>query len=187
VNIDEEDYLAHYGTPRHSGRYPWGSHGNEAPTTQRNRSFLETVKDLERRGWKQKDIAKGLNLSTTELRAKRTIANNARKQEQIHQAETLKAKGVSNGEIAKRMGLPGESSVRALLAPGVRDKAELIGNISKALKADADTHTYVDVGKGVDAKLGVSQEKLGVALHMLKDQGYSVHEVPHPQLGTGHL
>jgi hypothetical protein len=26
------DELAHYGTPRHSGRYPWGSGGNVSPT-----------------------------------------------------------------------------------------------------------------------------------------------------------
>ena len=26
--LDDEDELEHYGTPRHSGRYPWGSGDN---------------------------------------------------------------------------------------------------------------------------------------------------------------
>lgn len=186
MNIDEEDYLAHYGTPRHSGRYAWGSHGNEAPTTQRNRSFLDTVKDLERRGWKQKDIAKGLGLSTTELRARKTIATNEKKQAQINMAERLRAKSLSNGAIAERMGLPGESSVRALLAPGVKERTEIIQNVAKALQDDVDAHPYIDVGKGVDAQLNLSQEKLGVALQILKNKGYKVHEVKVPQIGTGH-
>lgn len=193
MKIDEEDYLVHYGTPRHSGRYPWGSHNNEPggkfpPGHQatRNLSFLDTIKDLERRGWKQKDIAKGLGLSTTELRARKTIATNEKKQDRIHQAETLRAKGMSNGEIAKRMGLPGESSVRALLAPGVREKTEILQNVASALQADVDAHPYIDVGKGVDAQLNLSQEKLGTALQILKNKGYRVHEVKVPQIGTGH-
>ena len=26
--IEEKNHIQHYGTPRHSGRYPWGSGGN---------------------------------------------------------------------------------------------------------------------------------------------------------------
>ena len=34
-NNDWRDYLAHYGTPRHSGRYPWGSGKNPRQGTAR--------------------------------------------------------------------------------------------------------------------------------------------------------
>jgi hypothetical protein len=34
------EVLKHYGTPRHSGRYPWGS-GEDSE--QRNKSFLGRV------------------------------------------------------------------------------------------------------------------------------------------------
>ena len=36
--------LMHYGTPRHSGRYPWGSGDNPY---QHEPSFLESVRKLE--------------------------------------------------------------------------------------------------------------------------------------------
>ena len=35
-----KDILMHYGTPRHSGRYPWGSGENPY---QRNGDFLSRV------------------------------------------------------------------------------------------------------------------------------------------------
>ena len=40
-------YLEHYGTPRHSGRYPWGSGENPY---QRYADFLGNVKKLEQKG-----------------------------------------------------------------------------------------------------------------------------------------
>ena len=52
--IDEDDYLAHYGTPRHSGRYPWGSGDNE--TNTRNPSLLDVIDDMKKQGLKEKDI-----------------------------------------------------------------------------------------------------------------------------------
>ena len=42
-DVYDENKLVHYGTPRHSGRYPWGSGKNP----QRNKNFLTRIKDLE--------------------------------------------------------------------------------------------------------------------------------------------
>ena len=39
-----ESFLKHYGTPRHSGRFPWGSGSNPY---QRGLSFIAAVKELE--------------------------------------------------------------------------------------------------------------------------------------------
>ena len=39
----KEAVLLHYGTPRHSGRYPWGSGDNPY---QRTGDFLSRVGDL---------------------------------------------------------------------------------------------------------------------------------------------
>jgi hypothetical protein len=41
-----DNVLKHYGTPRHSGRYPWGSGKNP----QRNKNFLARANDLKRQG-----------------------------------------------------------------------------------------------------------------------------------------
>ena len=43
-----DDELYHYGTPRHSGRYPWGSGKNPY---QRNQDFLGRVNDLRKKGF----------------------------------------------------------------------------------------------------------------------------------------
>jgi Mg2+/Co2+ transporter CorC len=50
MNSVVEDILMHYGIPRRSGRYPWGS-GDEP--YQRNRDFLSRVEELKKQGWKE--------------------------------------------------------------------------------------------------------------------------------------
>src|SRR5512138_941906 len=105
--------IKHYGTPRHSGRYPWGSGDNPE---QRNRSFLGYVEQLKKEGLSEVEIAEGLGLSTTQLRTRKSIAKNEVRSAMITQAQKLKDKGLSNIAIGQRMGI-NESSVRALLDP----------------------------------------------------------------------
>ena len=45
--------LMHYGTPRHSGRYPWGSGENPY---QHEEYFRKTVSELKAKGFNEKDI-----------------------------------------------------------------------------------------------------------------------------------
>jgi DNA-binding CsgD family transcriptional regulator len=180
--IKEEDHLQHYGTPRHSGRYPWGSGGNAAST--RNRSFLDSVEMMRKQGMSETEIARGLGITTTQLRAKKTIARAERKQEQIDQAQRLKDKGYSNVAIGERMGL-NESSVRSLLAPGSKDKANVLETTSSMLKSQVDKKGYLDVGSGVENHVGVSRDKLQTAVAMLQEQGYKVHYFKVEQVGTG--
>lgn len=179
--IFEEDHLSHYGILRRSGRYPYGSSGNE--DTDAN-GFLDFVNDLRRQGLKETEIAKGLGMSTTQLRAVKSIAKNEKKQSDIAQVERLKAKGMSNVAIGERMGMP-ESSVRALLAPGVKDKADVLASVSTMLKRQVDDKGLIDVGVGVEHYVGVSRERLNTALAVLKEEGYEVHGVKIRQLGTG--
>ena len=58
---DETDSLEHYGTKRHSGRYPWGSGENPY---QRSGDFLSRVEELEKSGKfteKESTVYKGLH------------------------------------------------------------------------------------------------------------------------------
>ena len=71
-------YLKHYGTPRHSGRYPWGSGKNP----QRNRSFLQRADELTAQGLSKKEIANAFGLSTGDYVAMRKIYKN-----QVHSAD----------------------------------------------------------------------------------------------------
>lgn len=186
---DDSKELKHYGILRRSGRYPWGSGDNVA---QRSKSFLDIVNDLMTRlGLTEKEVAEYVSpadnpISVKELRALKTIARAEHKAAQITMAHRLKeTKGYSNKAIAERMGLPGESSVRALLAPGELEKTRQLQTIADAIKESADKYGVVDVGAGVERHLGISKEKLGAAMTMLKEAGYDTHSVYIDQLGTG--
>lgn len=188
--IDEEEYLAHYGTPRHSGRYPWGSGGNEGTPQQRSMSFIDQVNYLKSQGLSPAEVAKGMGLeSTTQLRAKYTIAVNERRQSLITQAQALKDKGVSDTEGARMMGIPG-ATYRSYLATGAKDKQDNFTSVANLLKQRVDEIDspvpLLDVGSGNEAHLGISEEKLKVALSILQDQGYVTHIVPVTQQGQGH-
>lgn len=182
MHIDADEYFAHYGTPRHSGRYPWGS-GGDNPDNQRNRDFLAEVKALEKQGMSQTKIAEGMGMSTTELRAKKSIAKNQEKAANIAQATRLKDKGMSTNAIAKQMGHP-EPTVRNWLKPGEADKTDVITNTANLVRERVDEAKIVDVGKGVENYLGVPNTRLNTSLEMLKQEGYGVYTFPGPQVGS---
>lgn len=179
--IDESAYLEHYGILRKSGRYPWGSGGDGA--TQSPKTFMDSVDSLRRSGMSETDIARGMNMTTTELRAAKSIAKNEQKQSQISQAQRLKDKGYSNTAIGRRMGLP-ESTVRGLLAPGAKDRADVLVATSNMLKDQVAKKGFIDIGSGVEHHVGVSANKLSIAVARLKAEGYEVHNIQVDQLGT---
>jgi len=179
--ITEENYLKHYGILRKSGRYPWGSGGN---IESQSRDFLGEIDNLKKEGLTDEEIMRGFGMNSTEFRQSKSIAKNAVKQAQIDQAQRLKEKGYSNVAIGQRMGVP-ESSVRALLAPGEKDKANVLQATSNMLKDQVAQKGFVDVGLGAELHVGVSREKLNVAIAKLKAEGYGLHYVKVQQLGTG--
>lgn len=180
-----ENELKHYGTPRHSGRYPWGS-GGEDTAGQRNKDFLGYVNDLKRQGLSEVEIAQGMGMSVTQLRTSKSIAKNAQKAANVAMAQRLKEKNYSNVAIGERMGIP-ESSVRALLAEGVKDKLDVLQATATALKTQIDNEGhYLDVGTGTDKIMGISRQKLDTAVALLREQGYAYHnKVQVDQIGTG--
>jgi hypothetical protein len=183
VIIDVDEYLEHYGTPRHSGRYPWGSGDDENPG-KRNKAFLDYVDGLKKQGMSETEVARGLGISTTQLRAAKTIAKNAQKQSDIARAQRLKEKGLSNVAIGESMHI-NESSVRALLAPGQKDKIDVLESTSNMLKDQVEKKGLIDIGTGVEHHLGISRTKLNTAVALLEEQGYKKHYVKVEQLGTG--
>lgn len=186
---DDDDELAHIGVLRKSGRYPWGSGENPH---QRNKAFLDFIEEQRKAGLSETEIAKGHGITTTELRAAKTIAKHEQRAAMVSKAERLKAKGLSNVAIGQAMEI-NESSVRALLDPGLKERQDILMNIANVLKKDLQENGgYLDVGTGNEHHLGlllgvpgISKEKLGVALAILKEEGYRVDQVKTPQLGTG--
>lgn len=172
---NDAEYLAHYGTPRHSGRYPWGS-GSE-PMQGGNRDFLGSVAHLKSQGLTDPQIARGLGLSsTTELRARISIENNAQRQARATQAFRLKEKGLSNVAIGEKMGI-NESSVRALLNPALKAQRAKLDTLVGTLEDQFKDGGFLDVGKGTENHLGVSGTKLATAVAVLKQKGYEVRNI----------
>ena len=99
---DGSNTLAHYGMPRRSGRYPWGS-GKDS--YQHSRDFLSRVEEMRKAGFTYTDdkgktwtgdtaIAKSMGLSTTQFRAEVGIANDTRRMYDVSRAKALKEKGL---------------------------------------------------------------------------------------------
>lgn len=174
--------LKHYGTPRRSGRYPWGS--GEDPY-QDNASFLGYVKSLQDKGMSETEIAKSLKMSTTQLRAARSIARNEKRAADAAMAGRLKDKGMSNTAIGRKMGI-NESSVRSLLKPELSDRANITQTTANVLKDGIANKKYIDVGVGVEHHLGISRTKLNTAVtQLVEKEGYTIHYIQVEQVGTG--
>lgn len=173
--------LAHYGVKRKSGRYPWGS-GKDPH--QHSGDLLSTIKDLKAKGLSETEIAKGLGMTTTQLRAQKSIAKNEKRKADAAMVARLKEKGMSNTAIGRRMGI-NESSVRALLDPTLKERAGSTEALAKELKKSVGKDGLVDVGLGVETNLGVTGTKLKTATAMLEAEGYHVHKVKVTQQTTG--
>lgn len=173
--------LYHEGVIRRSGRYPWGSGENPY---QRNKNFLTYIDDLKKQGLSEVEIAKALNMTTSELRAKKSLAKNEKRIADATQAWKLYEKGYSKVAIGERMGI-NESSVRALLNPSLKEKSLITTKTVEMLKKNVEEKGYIDVGVGIEKQLGISRTKLKTALSQLKDEGYTVHFIQVQQLGTG--
>ena len=180
--FDREKFLAHYGTKRHSGRYPYGS--GEDPYQHEDSPFMKTVSDMEKEGKSQTEIAEALNMSTTELRERKSVERNEKKAYDRRFAAKLKEKGYSNVAIGKRMNLP-ESTVRNLLKESQTVKKTKIDTTVDALKQNVADKTYIDVGKGTNIDLNVTETCMKNAIRSLTDDGYQLYHVKVQQLGTG--
>jgi len=172
--------LKHYGTPRHSGRYPWGSGENPYQSLS---GFLSSVHELRQKGLTEAEIARGMGITTTQLRARISIARSEKRAADVAMAIRLKDKGYSNVAIGERMGI-NESSVRSLLNPTLQERAEITATTAKMLKENVDSKRYLDIGAGTENHLGISKTKLNTAIAMLQEQGYKVQYVKVEQVGV---
>lgn len=169
--MDQE--LMHYGTPRHSGRYPWGSGENPY---QHESWFLDQVKDLKKQGMTEKQIADAMGMSIAQLRAKKSIEKAEMQKQELAEVYRLKEKGWSNTAIAERIGR-NESYVRTLLDPSKEARIDRATTLANVLKEQIENKPYLDVGKGVELQLGVTQTQMKIALEILKEQGYKVSNI----------
>ena len=167
------DEIRHIGMPRRSGRYPWGS--GQDPY-QNSSGFLGYVDKLHKEGLSDVDIAKSLDITTTQLRAKRALAKNEIRQANYVQVLRLKEKGMSNSAIGRQMGM-NESMVRLMLDPSMKAKSDILNATADKLRDEVAKKKYLDIGPGEESYLGVSRTKLNTAIALLKEEGYTTHDV----------
>lgn len=179
--LTDEEYLEHYGVPRRSGRYPYGS--GEDPYQHNGRDFLGRIDELKRKGWREtpENIKKEFGLNTSQYRMEKSIALDQRRQLQVDTAKRLREKeGLGATEIGKRMGVR-ESTVREWFK---QDENNRIGQAKKTadeIKKIVDEKGMVDVGKNVERELGISRKRLDTALYILEKEGYHVYSGRMPQ------
>lgn len=180
AKMTDEEFLAHIGMPRRSGRYPWGS-GKDP--YQHGTDFLSRVEELKKQGWTEtpENIKKEFGITTTQYRIEKTICNNERRAYQVATAKALQKDGLNTSEIGRKMGV-NESTVRSWFNQESESKMLQAQKTADFLKEQVNTKKMVDVGSEVERELGVSRQKLDTALYLLEREGYHVYggRVPQP-------
>ena len=179
MNSIAEEMLMHYGMPRRSGRYPWGSGDNPY---QRSGDFLSRVEELKKQGLSETDIAKSMGLTTTQYRTQKSLAKDERRALDVARARSLREDGKSLNEIAAIMGFSNDSSVRSLLNENSEARMNQARKTADFLKEQIEKKGMIDVGTGVERELGISKEKLNQALYILEMEGYPVYGGGVPQV-----
>ena len=183
------DILMHYGTPRHSGRYPWGSGENPY---QRYGDFYSRYQRCKADGLTEKQIAEQLgvvdkfgNPSIKMLRAKYSNAQAEKRAYDISVAKKYKEEGLNNSEIGRKMGI-NESTVRSLLDESRAQRTNLNRQTADILKQLVDDKKYVDIGPGVEFAFGVNKNRVDNAVALLEEDGYKKQFIQIDQMGTNH-
>ena len=183
LDVDEilnEASLMHYGTPRHSGRYPYGSGDNPY---QHVKGFMGNYRELKSQGVKEKDIAKYFGMNSSQLRDKIAIENMKESIARYEMIQTRVDKGITSPtKISRETGIP-EGTIRDYIKRG--------SPVDTRIKTTADTladavnkNKYVNVGEGVNFYLGITEDKLKKSLAYLSAKGYQVTTVNIPQAGA---
>ena len=178
----ESNILEHYGTKRHSGRYPWGSGDNPY---QHSGDFLSRVEELKKMGLSEKEILETINdslpdeykMGLTEFRTARQKAGHDRKALEYDQIRALKDDGLGWKEIGDKLGMS-ESSVRSKYNNAIGEKASQAEKIAATLKEEVDKKGMIDISEGANQVLGVSESKLDEAAYILEaEYGYQRYGV----------
>lgn len=177
-----ESVLEHYGTKRHSGRYPWGS--GKTPY-QHSGDFLSRVNELKKNGLPEKNILETINngmpdeykMGLTEFRIALQKAGHDRKALEYDQIRALKDDGLGWKAIGDKLGMS-ESSVRSKYNNGIGEKASQAEKIAETLRKEVDKKGMIDISEGANQVLGVSESKLDEAAYILEaEYGYKRYGV----------
>ena len=172
---DRSDALMHYGMPRRSGRYPWGSGENPF---QHGDDFLSRYDKLKAEGKTEAQIAEAMQIRVADMAVYKRSAEHERWMNKYYTAKSMRDHGKSNREIAQEIfGDPKkESTVRSMLDNGVAENKQKPYKIADILQERIDKEGpkgMIDVGSAVEGELGVSRDVLNEAVFILQNRGYT--------------
>ena len=163
------EYLMHYGMPRRSGRYPWGS--GKDPYQHESSDFLSRVEDMKKQGFKEnaEDIKKyfGEKMTLDEYRQEKAWANYQRKMDMLDRIKSLQKDGLNTSEIGRRLGV-NESTIRGMLDEDFQNNLQEAEKCAEFLYDQLQEKGMIDVGPGVEQELNISRNKLDNALWILE-------------------
>lgn len=181
--------LFHYGTPHvgltpHSGRYKYHTGDKWEKGKYKEGSkydmdiFLDTYRALKDEGISDSVIAGRLDMTVNEFRKKRSICLAAEHAAVVARARRLRDHGNSLqriGEIIGGKDTPiGESTIRGWLKQSDNLRKDKIDSVTNVLEEKVKKGQILDVGKGSNLYLNVTETTFETALKALKDKGYVV-------------
>lgn len=172
------DAIMHYGMPRRSGRYPYGS--GENPYQHAN-DFYDKCNELRSKGMSDAQIAEFFDLTTSRYKNEYRLAKDQVKQDKIIMAQNLDKKGFSRSKIAEIMGEKNESTIRGYLNENNLRNRTAAQNTAEVLKQKMKEKGYLDVGAQAELALGVSRGVMDAALTQLDLEGYQTITIKTPQ------
>lgn len=183
---EEEEILEQSGIPQMfdydphgSGRYRQGSGENPY---QHATDFLSRVEKLKAKGWKEtpENIKKTFGLTTTQYRNEKSMCHDLARVALVARIKQMRygdpEHQMSPTAIAKKLGLPNESSVRSYLDEDKLARSLQSLETAQYLKDRVDKLGMVDVGTQTEREIGVKREKMDAALQYLESQGYHIYK-----------
>lgn len=180
--------LYHYGMPRRSGRYPWGS--GEEPFQHNGPSLMARADEVvaAHPKWTPSQVAEFLDMSRDDYLAMRSAEAAAKRNENRVKAYNLRdQKGLSNTAIAEMLGVS-EGTVRNYFKESESQKERQLEATMDVLRKSIKEKGYVDVSDGAAERIGLKESELKAAyMRMAVNGELSLHNVSFTQLGTGNI
>ena len=185
-NYIYENSLMHYGTPRHSGRYPWGSGDN--PYQHEQYGFLAKYRELKDRGLSEKEMSKEMGMSIADMRRNYSAALSYEKAAMKARAIKLREeKGYSYRHIGEMMGLP-DTTIGNWCKEKDQKQEKIADTVADILMKNVDEKGYIDVGSGTELEMtdllrasgkdiGVSADRMRTAVKIAQNKGYVLQEI----------
>ena len=207
-----KDYLMHYGKGhddappgRGSGRYPFGS--GERPH-QHSWDVKSRIDKMLAEGKTPKEIAKEMGWTmeqyNKETHKVETVGNvsryRAEKEIAVHEVAMDKydelmwyrshddprtGKPYTTSEIARQMGFPNESSLRSYEKSAKASPDSPLFKAAEQIKENIAKTGYLDVGKGSNLYLDITDDRMKTVLAVLEKEGYQVVNDVHVRQMTG--